>query len=51
MGLHGAAEGALEAAALGGALGAIAITDVRAAPGLALRGVRFDDAGGQDDAP
>ena len=51
MGLHGTTEGALEAAARGRALGAVAVTDIRAAPRTMLSGVRFDDAGGDDDPP
>jgi hypothetical protein len=50
VGLEGATEGALESAALGGALGALAVADIRAAPGSALRGVRFDDAGHDHEA-
>jgi hypothetical protein len=49
--LDGATKGALESGALGGALGAVAVTDIRAAPRAALCGVRFDDAGDEDDAP
>jgi hypothetical protein len=51
VGLDGATEGALETAALGGARRAVAVADVRAAPGTALLGVRFDDAVDEDDAP
>ena len=51
MDLDGASKGARETAALGGAHGAVAVTDVRAASWTALRGVRFDDLAGQDDPP
>jgi len=49
VGLDGASKGALESAALGAALGAVPVADIRAAPGEALRGIRFDDAGDDDD--
>jgi hypothetical protein len=51
VGLDGATKGALESGALDGALGAGAVTDIRAAPGAALCGVRFDDPADDDDAP
>ena len=49
MDLDGATKGARETAAPRCALGAVAIADVRAAPGTALRGVRFDHVAGKDD--
>ena len=50
MGLDGPTKGALKATALGGSLGAIAVTDVRSAAGTALRGVCLHDAVCEDDA-